>query len=39
MTITTPEYIEDFIKFRFIYDNYLREEILTFKKTLKPPIL
>ena len=33
MTIGLPDdYENDFIKFRFIYDNYLRDEILGYKR-------
>jgi hypothetical protein len=35
MTITTPEYFEYFTAWRFIYDNYLRDEILGYKKKCK----
>lgn len=34
-----PNDYEYFLKFRFIYDNYLRDEILNYRKTIKPAIL
>ena len=32
MTILLQDDYEYFIRFRFIYDNYLREEILNYKR-------
>jgi hypothetical protein len=36
MTIALPDDYEFFIAWRFIYDNYLREEILGYKRPIKP---
>jgi hypothetical protein len=33
MTIQLPDEYEYFSAWRFIYDNYLRDEILNYKKT------
>lgn len=35
LTIPLQDDYEYFIKFRFIYDNYLREEILNYKKCIE----
>jgi hypothetical protein len=39
MTIIAPEQFSFFIAWRFIYDNYLRDEILNYKKPIKIPIM
>lgn len=34
MTIALPDDYEFFFAWRFIYDNYLREEILSYKRKI-----